>query len=123
MNIGPTLTFSVGVNCTFGGSAVVDFGVKATVPDSAQIVADYKNHAASTAMEFEGGQLTPTFDIKNCSASVTLSAFSELGIDFGVELVKIGTLDIAMTVKLPEVIATITALYGKSLFFPIQEST
>lgn len=61
INIGATLTYSVGGDCSFSGSATVDFGLQATIPDSAQIVADYENQGASTATGFSGGQLTPIF--------------------------------------------------------------
>lgn len=113
MNIGAALTYSIGGNCSFSGSATVDFGLQADVPDSAKIVADYKNHGASEATGFTGGQLTPMFGIKNESTSVTLSAYSQLGVDFGVDLFKLGTVSVAVTVKLPEISATLTAKYGK----------
>ncbi|KAF6235168.1 hypothetical protein HO173_006797 [Letharia columbiana] len=113
MTIGPSLTYTVGASGSFSGSATVDFGLQATVPDSAQIVADYSNSGASTATNFSGGQLTPKFDIKNGSASVTLSAFSQLGINFGVDLFKLGAVTVTVTVKLPEISTTLTANYDK----------
>lgn len=119
MTIGPSLTYTVGASGSFSGSATVDFGLQATVPDSAQIVADYSNSGASTATNFSGGQLTPKFDIKNGSASVTLSAFSQLGINFGVDLFKLGAVTVTVTVKLPEISTTLTANYGKYLPLPI----
>ena len=38
VDLGVTLDYSVGGDCTFSGSAVVDFGVNASVPDTAVIV-------------------------------------------------------------------------------------
>lgn len=122
MNIGVNPTYSVGVNGSFGGSATVDFGLQATVPDSAQIVADYNNQGASTATGFSGVQPIPSFNIINESAFVTLSAFSQLGITFGVDLFELGGVDVALTVKLPEVSATFTAKHGKYLLFSISGS-
>ena len=112
MNIGPTLTYSVGGNCSFSGSATVDFGLQATIPDSARIVADYGNRGASTATGFSGGELTPIFGVPNASVSVTLTAFSQLTIDFGVDLTDLGTVGVSLIVKLPEVSATLTAKLG-----------
>lgn len=113
MNIGATLTYSVGGSCSFSGSATVDFGLQATIPDSAQIVADYQNRGASTATGFSGGEPTPIFHVPNESVSVTLSAFSQLTIDFGVDLLDFGAMDVGLAFKLPEVGATLTAKYGK----------
>ena len=121
MNIGATPIYSVGVNGSFGGSATVGFGLQATVPDSAQIVADYNHQGASTATGFSGGQLTPNFNIINESAFVTLGAFSQLGITLGVDLFTFGGVDVALTVKLPEVIATFTAKHGKYLLSSISD--
>lgn len=117
MNIGVTPTYSVGVNGSFGGSATVDFGLQFPVPNSAQIVANYNNQGASTATGFSGGQPIPNFNIINESAFVTLSAFSQLGITLGVDLFTFGGVDVALTVKLPEVSATFTAKHGKYLLF------
>lgn len=102
------MTYSVGANCSFSGSATVDFGLQATVPDSAQIVADYNNHGASKATGFGEGQLTPNIDFRNESASVTLSAFSQPEVKFGIDLHKIGSLEMAFTITLPEITAKLS---------------
>lgn len=112
MTLGASVTYSVGGECTFSGSASVDFGVNASLPDGAQIVADYANHGASTATGFEGSQMTPMFHINNESASMSLSAFSRPEIKFGIHLEKVGHVDMAVTVTLPELNATFRAESG-----------
>ena len=111
IDLGVTLDYSVGGDCSFSGSAVVDFGVNASVPDTAVIVMGYEN-GTSQATGFESGALTPIFNIDNASASVTLSAWSQPEILFGINLHKVGQLDMAVTMKLPELTAKVTAVYG-----------
>lgn len=116
LDIGATVTYPVGVNCSFNGSATVDIGLEATVPDSAQIVADFTNHGASKATGFGDSQLTPNIDFKNESVSVTLTAFSQPEVKFGVDLYEVGSLDIFLTIKLPELTATSSVEHGE---FPL----
>lgn len=56
--------------------------------------------------------MTPIFDIKKESASLILKAFSQPELEFGIELVEIGKIDVGLTVKLPEVSVSLTADYG-----------
>lgn len=112
MTLGAFMTYSIEGQCTFSGSANVDFGVDASLPDSAQIVADYNNHGASSATGFNETQLTPLFNLNNGSASVTLSATSKPAIKFGFVLNHIGNVDVDVTFSLPEASVTISAVAG-----------
>ena len=111
IDLGVTLDYSVGGDCSFSGSAVVDFGVNASVPDTAVIVMGYEN-GTSQAAGFDSSLLTPIFDIDNASASVTLSAWSQPELLFGIDLHHVGQLDMTLTMKLPELTAKVTAVYG-----------
>ncbi|KAK0508611.1 hypothetical protein JMJ35_008887 [Cladonia borealis] len=113
-NLGATLSYSVGVSSSFAGSATVDFGLRASLPDSAQLVANIQDPESSSATGFGGGSLTPLFDITKESASLTLSAFSQPELEFGIELIEIGKFDVGLTVKLPEVSVTLTAAYDQA---------
>lgn len=113
-NLGATLSYSVGVSSSFAGSATVDFGLHASLPDSAQLVANIQEPDSSSATGFGGGSLTPLFDIKKESASLTLAAFSQPELEFGIELIEIGKIDVGLTVKLPEVSVTLTAAYDEA---------
>ena len=112
-SIGATVSYSVGGTASFNGTASVDFGLSAGLPDSAQLVADLKNPDSSSATGFSGGKLTPLFNVNEMSAAVTLGAYSLPMISFGVLLLKIGKADVDVSVKLPEVDVTLTAEYGK----------
>ena len=111
IDLGVILDYSVGVDCSFSGSAVVDFGVNASVPDTAVIIMGYEN-GTSQATGFNSSLLTPIFEIDNASASVTLIAWSQPKILFEIDLHHVGQLDMAITMKLPELTAKITAVYG-----------
>ena len=111
--LGATLSYDVGVSSYFAGSATVDFGLQASLPNSAQLTADVQNPDHSSANGFGGGDLTPTFDIKKESASITLAAFSQPKLAFGIELIEVGNFDVAITIKLPEVSVTLSAEYDE----------
>ena len=111
IDLGVMLDYSVGGDCTFSGSALIDFGVNASIPDTAVIVMGYENQT-SQATGFDSSALTPIFEIDNASASVTLNAWSRPEIIFGIDLHKVGQLDMAVTMKLPELTAKVTAVYG-----------
>ena len=111
--LGATLSYNVGVSTSFKGTATVDFGIKSTIPDSAKAVLDLGSAAGSSADGFDGA-VTPIFDVKQLSASVTLSAFSQPKLSFGIELTKVGKADIALTISLPEVSVTLAANYDEA---------
>lgn len=113
LRLGATLSYDVGYSSSFSGSATIDFGLQAGVPDSAQIIADIQDPESSSATGWSGAFVTPIFDIKKESASVELSAFAQPKLAFGIELIEIGTFDVALTVKLPEISVTLTAAYDE----------
>ena len=112
--LGTVVAYDVLGSATVSGSGTVDFGLQASLPDSAQLTADVKNPDSSSATGFGGGKLSPSFDITKGSASITLIATSQPKLSFGIELNHFGNMDVAVTVKLPEVSATLTAAYGIS---------
>ena len=112
LDLGATLLYSVGGKCTFSGCATVDFGVNASLPDTAQIVADFGNNGTSSADGFDSSQLMPMFRINNESATMSLSAFSQPEIKFGIDLTNIGHVDIDVTFQLPELTTTLSADHG-----------
>lgn len=111
--LGATLSYDIGVSSTFAGSATLDFGLQASLPNSAQLVADVQNPDQSSATGWGEGQLTPIFDIKQESASITLSAFSQPKLAFGIELTGVGNVDVAVTIKLPEVSVVLSAEFDE----------
>ena len=112
--LGATLSYDIGVSSSFSGSATVDFGLQAGLPDSAQLVADIQNPDQSSATGFGIGDVTPVFDIKKESASLTVSAFSQPKLAFGIELTEVGDIDVAITIKLPEISSTLSAEYDEA---------
>lgn len=111
--LGATLSYDAGVSSTFAGSATLDFGLQASLPNSAQLVANVRHPDRSSATGWGEGQLTPIFDIKQESASLTLSAFSQPKLAFGIELVGVGNIDVAITIKTPEVSIVLSAEYDE----------
>ena len=110
--LGATVSYDVGTSATFAGSATADFGVKATLPNGAKVVADINNPSNSAATGWTGSSLDPIFEVTKLSASITLAAYSQPKIAFGIELIEVGNVDVAITMKLPEISSTLSASYG-----------
>ena len=109
------LSYEVGVSSTFSGEGVVDFGLTAGLPNTAKVSADVSNKDKSAAVGFDGGSIDPFFDVKSLSASVDLVAYSKAKISFGIEVVKVGKLDVAVSLQVPKITTTLTAAYGEHL--------
>lgn len=109
--IGATLAYQIGVTSTFSGQGVVDFGLQAGIPDAAKAIAKLKNPASNSAVNFDG-PLTPVFNVKSLTASVTLVALSQAKLAFGAEINNVGKADIAITLIIPKVTAQLTTANG-----------
>ncbi|KAL8680964.1 MAG: hypothetical protein Q9186_002864 [Xanthomendoza sp. 1 TL-2023] len=109
--LGATVSYEVGTSATFAGTATAQFGLEAGLPNAAKVVADVNNPDRSSATGWQGSSLTPNFKVTKLDASITLAAFSQPKIAFGVELVKVGNVDVAVTMKLPEISTTLSATY------------
>ena len=110
--LGATVSYDVGTSATFAGTATADFGLQASLPDGAKVVADINNPEDSSATGWQGSLLTPIFEVTKLSASITLAAYSQPKIAFGIELIEVGNVDVAVTMKLPEISSTLSASYG-----------
>ena len=113
MTLGATLSYDVGGGISFQGTGTVDFGLKSTIPDSAKAVLDLGGAGQSGATGFSS-TVDPLFDVKQLSASVTLSAFSQPKLSFGIDITKIGKAEASLSMKLPEVSVTLEADYEES---------
>ncbi|KAL8797919.1 MAG: hypothetical protein Q9182_007116 [Xanthomendoza sp. 2 TL-2023] len=109
--LGATVSYEVGTSATFAGTATAQFGLGAGLPNDAKVVADINNPTSSSATGWQGSSLTPNFQVTKLDASITLAAFSQPKLAFGVELVKVGNVDVAVTMKLPEISSTLSATY------------
>ena len=112
--LGATVAYEVGTSVTIAGTATARFGLEAGLPNNAIVVANINNPSQSSATGWNGGSLTPTFKVTKLDASITLAAFSQPKISFGIELIKVATADVALTMKLPEISSTLSATYGIS---------
>lgn len=93
----------------------MDFGLTASLPNTAKVTADVSHGDQSSAVGFDGGAIDPFFDIKSLSASVDLVAYSKARILFGIKVVRIGNLDVAVSLQVPKITTTLTAAYGEHL--------
>lgn len=91
----------------------MDFGLQAGIPDTAKVIAAVKTPASNSAVNF-AGPVTPVFNVKSLTASVSLVAFSQAKLAFGAEITNVGKADIAVTLLIPKVSALLTAAYGTS---------
>ncbi|KAL8832721.1 MAG: hypothetical protein Q9170_004765 [Blastenia crenularia] len=113
-DLGTWISYEVGVSTTFAGSANMTFGLSASVPDTAVVTADFKNPSASSATGFDAAQSDANFDLTALSAGVTVAAFSQAKLSFGIDIQKVGRLDIAVALKLPAIEANLKAAYSEA---------
>ena len=113
--LGATVAYEVGTSATFAGTATADFGLKASLPDGAKVLADVNNPDQSSATGWAGSSLDPFFEVTKLEASITLAAYSQPKISFGITLDHVGDVDVVLGMKLPEISTTLSADYGKSL--------
>ena len=115
--LGAFVSYDVGVDTTFAGTAALQFGLTASLPDTARVMANIKTPDESSATGFDPS-FNPIFDVQSLSASVTVAAFTQPKLSFDIELTKIARFDVHVNVKLPEVSATFTAGFGEYLDLP-----
>ncbi|KAI4098819.1 MAG: hypothetical protein L6R37_006273 [Teloschistes peruensis] len=113
-SLGAIVSYDIGVSTTFRGSASMNFGLTASLPNTAVAIADIQNPTQSSATGFDAGSFDPSFNLTALSASVTVAAFSQPKLSFGVDITGIGHLDVALALKLPLVEATVAAAYNES---------
>lgn len=111
--LGATVSYEVGTSATYAGTATADFGLTASLPNGAKVVADVNNPPASSAIGWHHSSLTPNFGVTQLSASITLAAFSEAKLAIGIELTDVGVVDVAVILKLPEISSAMSAEYGE----------
>ena len=110
--LGTTLSYSVGFTSSFQGTASVDFGLSAGLPNSAQFYGDISNPDSSSVTGFDQGIFTPIFNVSELSAAVTVGAYSQPKLSFGISILKTYNVDVDISIKLPEVNVTLTAEYS-----------
>lgn len=115
--LGAFVSYEVGVDITFAGTAAFQFGLSAGLPDTAKVMANIKTPDKSSATGFNPS-FNPIFDVQSLSESVTVAAFTQPKLSFNIELTKIARFDVHVNVKLPEVSATLTAGFGECLDVP-----
>ncbi|KAL8822863.1 MAG: hypothetical protein Q9191_006409 [Dirinaria sp. TL-2023a] len=111
--LGTTISYDIGGSVSFSGSASAQFGLIVKVPDTAQITADLHDYSHSSAIGFDGGDIHHTFNVTDVSAGVTLNAYSQPKLSFGVEVHKIANYDVDVTMKLPTFDAQLSGAYKK----------
>ena len=111
--LGATVAYDIGTSATFAGTATTDFGLEASLPDGAKVLADVNNPDQSSATGWAGSSLEPFFEVTKLDASITIAAYSQPQISFGITLDNVGDVDVVLGMKLPEISSTLSADYGK----------
>ena len=111
--VGAIVSYEVGVSTSFQGTSVLGFGLVAGVPKQARLVADAVNKQRSGAFGFDAYKSTPNFAVKSFTGEAKLTANTVPKISFGVEVTDIGKVDVDLSLKLPEVTASLGAEYSE----------
>ncbi|KAG8526649.1 uncharacterized protein KY384_008078 [Bacidia gigantensis] len=113
--LGATVSYDIGVNASVQGAAKFDFGLKATLPDSAKATLVLAGDAQSGASGFDGA-VDPYFNVDEIDAGLTISVSSIPKITFGLDITKIGKADVGIGLSLPTLSATFDAGYNANGF-------
>ena len=111
--LGATVAYDVGTSASFSGTATVDFGLEASLPNGAKVAADISNPDQSSASGWAGSSLSPIFEVTKIEASIKLAAYSQPTVSFGITLDHVLYFEVAVEIKLPEISSTLAALYGQ----------
>ena len=120
--VGVTLNYQIGFSTKFLGSNTIVFGATSSLPDDAVIRIDLMAQDKATHSGFEGAALHPLFDVKAVSNSVKFAVFTQADIQVGIDIHKIGRMDVELNLKIPQLSHTVTAGYSKHFPSPILKS-
>ena len=112
-NLGATVSYEVGTSATFSGTATADFGLEASLPNGAKVLADISNPDQSSATGWSGSSLDPIFEVTKIEADIKLTAYSQPKVAFGIKLEQVGDVEVVVEIKLPEISSTLSVGYGK----------
>ena len=112
---GVTLAYQIAFQTKLLGSATLVFGATSSLPDDAIISIDLKNHDNTTRTGFEGAALHPVFDITALTSSLKFAVFTQADIAFGIDLHKVGKLDVELNLKIPQLSYIANAGFRKHL--------
>ncbi|KAL8897321.1 MAG: hypothetical protein Q9207_007269 [Kuettlingeria erythrocarpa] len=117
-SIGAVASYGLGVSTTFKGSTSMTFGVSASLPDTATVTAGYRsgNSSAGTATGFEGAVFDPNFNLTALAGGVTLAAYTEAKLSFGVDITKFGRVEVEFALQAPKLEQSVWGAYSMSSF-------
>lgn len=119
--LGAQITYGVNANIDFKGDVQFDFGLKATLADSAKLVADVHNPSSSSATGFDGS-VTPLFDVERVNGNITIGAGAGPALAFGITVLKdLVKANVQLGLKIPTISATLDASYCELKFECLEE--
>ena len=111
--LGAILSYAVGFTTSFAGTTTFQSSLSASLPDTAKLTVDINKPDQSSATGVDGVSIQPIFDVQALSASVTVAAFTQPKLSFGIELAEVGQFDVNINVKLPIISATLKAVFSE----------
>ena len=120
--VGLDLAYQIGYATKFLGPTTIVFGATSSLPDDAVINIDLMAHDKSWHTGFENAVLRPLFDIKAVSNSIKFAVYTQADIRFGIDINKVGRMDVELNLKIPQLSTAVTAGYSKHFSSPILKS-
>lgn len=119
--LGAVASYGIGVSTTFKGSTSMDFGLTAGLPDTAVVTAGYSsaNSLIGTATGFEGAVFDPKFDLAALAGGVTVAAYAEAKLSFGIDITGWGRTEVEFALQVPKLERSVWGSYGTFLFSSI----
>ena len=111
--LGAIISYEVSVECTINGAADFTFGLGATLPNTAIVAINLADLTQTRATGFDGATFDPVFELNSGSATLNVAAISRPKLAFGIEVVGVAKLEVALQMSLPVVNVALTAAFGK----------
>lgn len=114
--LGLRVQYVVGYTTKLKDGAVFKIGAKAKIQGAPKISVDGVDYGQSTAAGFEDVSIEPIFDLVSISRNtLDFGVATKPKLVFGIDIVKIGHLDISLLFNLPELKGTLTPAFGRHL--------
>lgn len=85
--LGAVVSYEVAIESSITGSANFTFGLLASLPNTAKVVANLADPSASSAVGFEGISFDPSFQLNSASGALSVAAISRPKLTFGLDIV------------------------------------
>lgn len=112
--LGLRAQYTAGWSTKLKDGAVFNIGAIAKIPGTSKITVDAVDYSKSVVTGFDDASTDPILDIQSLTRNtLDFSIATKPKLIFGIDIVKVGHLDLALIFNLPEIKTTFTPTFGR----------